>query len=201
MAVIDLPGTYALGAVSEDQLVARRGILEASPDVVAVILDASNLIRNLYLLLQILDLEVPVVVALNLVDEAKRHGIPTDPGSSRRSWASRSSPSWPRGATVSTNWSRLPWTSSTSRKEFFPIPFYYANDIEGRMREIAAEISRSRLEIPYGIPPAPSPCSCWSRTGSSWGCSKKKKRPPEPWPWWSGRAKRYSAATATTRPW
>ncbi|MEJ5187459.1 MAG: FeoB small GTPase domain-containing protein, partial [Candidatus Geothermincolales bacterium] len=54
IGIVDLPGTYALGGVSEDQLVARRGILEGKPDVVIVILDANNLARNLYLLLQIL---------------------------------------------------------------------------------------------------------------------------------------------------
>jgi ferrous iron transport protein B len=153
LGVIDLPGTYALGAVSEDQLVARRGILEASPDVVAVILDATNLVRNLYLLLQVLDLEVPVVVALNLVDEAERHGIHTDP---RQLSEILGVPVVPTVATRGDGLDELVRAILDlihEHKEFYPIPFYYANDIEGRIREIAAEIGRSRMEIPYGIPP------------------------------------------------
>jgi len=76
--VVDLPGSYGLGAGSEDQLAARRALIEASPDVVIVILDATNLARNLYMALELLDLGLPVVVALNLMDEAGRAGIQTN---------------------------------------------------------------------------------------------------------------------------
>jgi ferrous iron transport protein B len=76
--VVDLPGSYGLGAASEDQLAARHALLEARPDVVIVILDATNLARNLYLALELLDLGLPVVVALNLMDEAGRAGIQTN---------------------------------------------------------------------------------------------------------------------------
>lgn len=80
IGLVDLPGTYALGAVSEDQWVARQALLDGSPDVVIVILDATNLARNLYMLLQLLDMGFPVVAALNLIDEAKKAGIQTDVG-------------------------------------------------------------------------------------------------------------------------
>ena len=80
IGLVDLPGTYALGAVSEDQWVARQGILDGSPDVVIAILDATNLARNLYMLLQLQDMGLPVVAALNLVDEAEKKGIQTDVG-------------------------------------------------------------------------------------------------------------------------
>jgi ferrous iron transport protein B len=76
--VVDLPGTYALGAVSDDQYVARRGLLDTSPDVVVAVVDATNLARNLYIVLQLLDLGYRVVVALNLVDEARRRGLDID---------------------------------------------------------------------------------------------------------------------------
>ena len=78
IGLVDLPGTYALGAVSEDQWVARQGILDGGPDVVIAILDATNLARNLYMLLQLQDMGLPVVAALNLVDEARKKGIETD---------------------------------------------------------------------------------------------------------------------------
>lgn len=78
IGLVDLPGTYALGAVSEDQWVARQGILDGRPDAVIVILDATNLPRNLYMLLQLLDMGFPAVAALNLFDQAKKMGIDID---------------------------------------------------------------------------------------------------------------------------
>jgi ferrous iron transport protein B len=78
IGLVDLPGTYALGAVSEDQWVARQGILDGNPDAVIVILDTTNLARNLYMLLQLLDMGFPVVAALNLYDQARKKGIETD---------------------------------------------------------------------------------------------------------------------------
>jgi ferrous iron transport protein B len=78
IGLVDLPGTYALGAISEDQWVARQGILDGRPDVVIVILDATNLSRNLYMLLQLLDMGFPVVASLNLYDQAKKKGIAID---------------------------------------------------------------------------------------------------------------------------
>ncbi|MBI4743520.1 MAG: ferrous iron transporter B [Actinobacteria bacterium] len=75
IGIIDLPGTYAIGAISEDQWVARQGILDGKPDLILVIVDATNLSRNLYMVLQFLDLKLPLVIALNLMDQAKKQGI------------------------------------------------------------------------------------------------------------------------------
>ena len=80
IGLLDLPGTYALTPVSEDQRIASQGVLEGNPDAVIVVLDATNLARNLYLLLEIIDVGIPVVAALNLSDEAERKGIETDVG-------------------------------------------------------------------------------------------------------------------------
>ncbi len=78
IGIIDLPGTYALGGISEDQWVARQALLDGHPDAVILVLDATNLSRNLYLGLQILDLGLPLVVALNVADQAEAHGIHVD---------------------------------------------------------------------------------------------------------------------------
>jgi len=80
VTILDLPGTYALSGHTEDQQAARRALLEERPDAVAAILDATNLARNLYLVLQLLDLGFRVVVALNLTDEATRRGIHIEAG-------------------------------------------------------------------------------------------------------------------------
>lgn len=74
IGVIDLPGTYALGAVSEDQWVARQGVLDGDPDVVVMVVDATNLARNLYMVLQFIELGYPMVIALNVLDVAHREG-------------------------------------------------------------------------------------------------------------------------------
>lgn len=76
--VVDLPGVYSLTAYSPDEVVARNFILEGKPDVVVDIVDASNLERNLYLTVQLLELEVNLVVALNMMDVANSRGYEID---------------------------------------------------------------------------------------------------------------------------
>ena len=76
--IVDLPGTYSLQAGSVDEEVARDFILFGRPDVTVVVVDATRLERNLNLALQILEITDKVVVYLNLVDEARRHGIAID---------------------------------------------------------------------------------------------------------------------------
>jgi ferrous iron transport protein B len=75
--VVDLPGVYSLTAYSPDEVVARNFIIEEKPDVVVDIVDASNLERNLYLAVQIMEMGVPLILALNMMDEAeaKRYKI------------------------------------------------------------------------------------------------------------------------------
>ncbi|MFN7964906.1 MAG: FeoB small GTPase domain-containing protein, partial [Acidobacteriota bacterium] len=81
--VIDLPGTYSLAARSLDEAIAVDTLLgrqsqERSLDAVIAVIDAANLDRNLYLLSQLMDFSVPVVVALNMMDAAQRRGIQID---------------------------------------------------------------------------------------------------------------------------
>ena len=76
--VVDLPGTYSLTAYSIEEIVARNFIIDEKPDVVVDILDASNLERNLYLATQFMELDVPLVLALNMSDVAKMRGIDFD---------------------------------------------------------------------------------------------------------------------------
>jgi ferrous iron transport protein B len=81
--LIDLPGTYSLAPRSPDEMVAVDVILghqpgESRPDVIISIVDAANLERNLYLTTQLLELGVPVVIALNMIDLAAGQGRPVD---------------------------------------------------------------------------------------------------------------------------
>ena len=76
--VVDLPGTYSLSAYSMEEVVARDYVAMDRPDVVIDIVDASALERNLYLTIQLLELNAPLVVALNQVDIAAKKGIMVD---------------------------------------------------------------------------------------------------------------------------
>jgi ferrous iron transport protein B len=71
IAVVDLPGVYSLTAYSPDEVVARNFIVVERPDVVVNIVDATNLERNLYLSVQIMEMEVPFIIVLNMMDEAE----------------------------------------------------------------------------------------------------------------------------------
>jgi len=78
LQIVDLPGTYSLAAYSAEELVARNFVIEEKPDVVVDIIDASNLERNLYLAVQLMELGVPLVLAFNMSDMAKARGYEFD---------------------------------------------------------------------------------------------------------------------------
>ncbi len=75
ITITDLPGTYSMTAYSVEELVARDYLVNHRPEVVINIVDASNLERNLYLTCQFLELGVPLVIALNMIDVAKDRGM------------------------------------------------------------------------------------------------------------------------------
>lgn len=76
--LVDLPGTYSLMATSVDEEIARDFILFGQPDVTIIVADATRLERNLNLVLQVLEITDKAVVCLNLMDEARRHGLTVD---------------------------------------------------------------------------------------------------------------------------
>lgn len=78
ITAVDLPGTYSLTAYSLEELVARNFIIEEQPDVVVDIVDASNIERNLYLATQLIEMNVPLVLAFNMSDIANRKGLVFD---------------------------------------------------------------------------------------------------------------------------
>ncbi|MGL4991837.1 MAG: ferrous iron transport protein B [Sarcina sp.] len=76
--IVDLPGIYSLSAASEDEVVSRDYIIKEKPDLILNIIDATNIERNLYLTTQLLEIEQNVVIALNMIDEARLQGIEID---------------------------------------------------------------------------------------------------------------------------
>jgi len=77
--LVDLPGTYSLTANSPEEVIAREYILRDQPDIVIAVVSAANLERSLYLVSELVSLEAPVVVALNMMDVAQQEGISVEP--------------------------------------------------------------------------------------------------------------------------
>ena len=72
--VVDLPGIYSIRPYSKEEIIARDFIIDTKPDCIINIVDATNIERNLYLTLQLLELGIPTVVALNMMDEERASG-------------------------------------------------------------------------------------------------------------------------------
>lgn len=79
-AVVDLPGIYSIRPYTNEELVTRRFILQEKPDGIINIVDATNIERNLYLTLQLLEMHIPMVLALNMMDEVRGNGGTIDIG-------------------------------------------------------------------------------------------------------------------------
>ena len=78
ISMVDLPGTYSLNAYSVEELIARNYIIDEHPDVVIDVIDSSNIERNLYLATQLMEMNVPLVLAFNMSDIAKQRGLEFD---------------------------------------------------------------------------------------------------------------------------
>ena len=78
ISVIDLPGTYSINARSQEEQVVSDFFKENKPDIVVNIIDAANISRNLFLTVQLMEQGIPLVINLNMMDEAERHGIKID---------------------------------------------------------------------------------------------------------------------------
>jgi len=134
--VVDLPGTYSLTAYSIEEIVARDFIIKDKPDVVIDILDASNIERNLYLTLQILELTDRVVVALNKTDIADTEGVETD---AEKLSQLLGVPVVPLVATKKSGIEHLVKTAIQVAKgeiKTSPIEISYDRDVEERIKEI-----------------------------------------------------------------
>ena len=72
--IVDLPGIYSLSPYTSEEVISRNYILEENPDCIINIIDATNLERNLYLTTQVIEMNVPVIVALNMIDIVEKNG-------------------------------------------------------------------------------------------------------------------------------
>ncbi len=152
IGIFDLPGTYALGAVSEDQWVARKGVLEGRPDVVVIVLDATNLTRNLYMALQFLELGYPIVIALNIYDLAEREGREIDVERLSRLLGVPVVPTIGNRGEGLQELVNAAAEVARSRRRPAPEKLAFGQDIESQVGELAAAIESAGLEDPHGLP-------------------------------------------------
>ena len=78
VAIVDLPGIYSLSPYTPEEVISRNYILDEKPDCVINVVDATNLERNLYLTTQLMEIDVPMIVALNMIDVVKKSGDKLD---------------------------------------------------------------------------------------------------------------------------
>ncbi|PVE16717.1 ferrous iron transport protein B [Clostridium perfringens] len=145
--VIDLPGTYSLGAYSEDEIVARNYILKDKPDVVINVVDATNLERNLYLTTQLIEMGANVVIALNMIDQAEALNIEIDTNKLSKKLGV---PIIKTSALKNRGIEELIETSIYSKKNEKLININYGEDIENEIKNLSSllETYKNKLEFP-----------------------------------------------------
>ncbi len=144
--VLDLPGTYSLSAYSIEEIVAREYIATERPDIIIDVVDASALERNLYFTIQLLELEAPMVLALNQVDFAAKKGIRID---AEKLSATLGIPVIPTVAISGSGVKELLSTvvQTAEGKQLNPLKVTYGKEIEERLSKLQAVI-RDRLPEP-----------------------------------------------------
>jgi len=150
--VVDLPGVYGLTAYSPDEVIARNFIVEGKPDAVVDIVDASNLERNLYLAIQILEMGAPLIIALNMMDMAESRGYRIDVDALAQELGT---PVVPMVANRNQGTNELlkeivnVFEGRGGKKK---INLYYGSEMEKHISELEALISRDE-ELSHHFPP------------------------------------------------
>ncbi len=143
--IVDLPGTYSLTAYSLEEVVARDFLVNQKPEVVINIVDASNLERNLYLAVQFLEMGVPVCIALNMIDVAKKRGIKVN---AEKLSALLGVPVVPTVARTGMGKADLMDSAARIIREnnkLVPLKISYGADIDEALSKMAAEIEAHRF--------------------------------------------------------
>lgn len=151
LRVVDLPGTYSLTTYSVEEVIARNVILEERPDVVVDVVDASNLERNLYLAVQLLELGVRVVLAFNMSDVARQRGMEFDLELLSRFLGAPIVPTvGSRGEGVEALLDTAVRTARSERRPG-PLEIHYGEDLERAIAAVQMALERARA-TPPGAP-------------------------------------------------
>ena len=144
MNIVDLPGIYSLSPYSAEEIVARNYIVEEKPDVLVNIIDATNIERNMYLTLQILETEIPTIVALNMMDEVENNGIKIDIGKISKLLGVKVVPIVARnGKNIDTLMEEVKKVPNEKNKDLK----IYSKDVEDFIEEILCHVSDNENRI------------------------------------------------------
>ena len=150
--VVDLPGVYSLTAYSPDEVVARNFILEGVPDVVVNILDASNLERNLYLTIQLIELETNLVIVLNMMDIAQSRDYQIDIDSLARELGAPVVPMVAKNKESNKGLLQAIVDTFEGRTEIEKVKLFYGNELEEHIKELGTLIAQDE-ELSQRFPP------------------------------------------------
>jgi ferrous iron transport protein B len=143
--IVDLPGTYSLTAYSLEEVVARNYLVNEKPEVVINIVDSSNLERNLYLAVQFLEMGIPVCIALNMIDVAKKRGIEVN---AEKLSTLLGVPVVPTVARIGQGKNELMESAAQivkDKKEFGALKISYGDDVDIAMLDMEKEIETNRF--------------------------------------------------------
>lgn len=145
VSLVDLPGTYSLTAYSLEEIIARNFLVTEKPSVVINIVDASNLERNLYLSLQFLEMGVPLCIALNMVDVAKKRGISVDAIKLSKLLGVPVIPTVARSGSGKNKLMEAALKLDRQEKNIQPLIISYGEDIDDAIQEMEGEINAAGL--------------------------------------------------------
>ncbi len=146
LVITDLPGTYSLTAYSVEEIVARDFLVNEKPNVVINIVDASNLERNLYLTCQFMELGVPVIIALNMIDVAQSRGIKIDYAKLEELMRAPVVPIVARsGKGVELLLDTVVKVSKDRRKQWRPLHLSYGDDLDQVLEDMKPIIENGQL--------------------------------------------------------
>jgi ferrous iron transport protein B len=143
--VVDLPGTYSLTAYSLEELVARNFIIQEKPDVVVDVVDAANLERNLYLAIQFMELGVPVVIALNMMDVAEDRGLKIDTQTLSKLTGVPVVPTVARSGKGMDELLKAASNLARQKKGWKPLEISYGTDVDNALAELTANFNGQSL--------------------------------------------------------
>lgn len=144
--LVDLPGTYSLSPYTLEEVIARDFLVKEKPDLIIDVVDSTNLERNLYLTVQLLELGIPVIVALNIYDEAKKKGYKIDTGKMEQLLGVKVVPTVAiKKDEVRELLDALKEVAEHPEK-FTPVKLNYGEDVENSMK-IIEEAIRSNKEL------------------------------------------------------
>jgi len=145
ITIIDLPGTYSLTAYSAEELVARDYLVNAKPEVVINIVDASNLERNLYLTCQFMELGIPTVIALNMIDVARDRGIAIKADKLAELLSIPVVPIIARSGQGCKELVHAAIKVVDEKRQWQPLDISYGDDLDETIRELIDEIERNNF--------------------------------------------------------